>query len=66
MANKSLFSSLTSKFARADTVNKAGGRAYQFTPKHALAQIAATGTFNGVFYASAESQLDEVRKLVDK
>ena len=66
MANKTLFSSIKSKFTRADTVNEAGGRAYKFTPKHALAQMAATGCFNGVFYASAQSQLDEMRKLIDQ
>jgi len=32
MANKTLFSSIKSKFTRTDTVNEAGGRAYQFTP----------------------------------
>ena len=32
----------------------------------ALAQMAATGCFNGVFYASAQSQLDEMRKLIDQ
>lgn len=66
MANKTLFSSIKSKFTRTDTVNEAGGRAYKFTPKHALAQMAATGCFNGVYYGSAESQLDEMRKLIDQ
>jgi 60 kDa SS-A/Ro ribonucleoprotein len=66
MANKTLFSSIKSKFTRTDTVNEAGGRAYKFTPKHALAQMAATGCFNGVYYASAESQLDEMRKLIEQ
>jgi hypothetical protein len=66
MANKTLFSSIKSKFTRTDTVNEAGGRAYKFTPKHALAQMAATGCFNGVFYASAQSQLDEMRAAVDQ
>src|SRR5690606_38386329 len=37
-----------------------------FAPKHALAQMAATGCFNGVFYASAQNQLDEMRKLIDQ
>jgi len=66
MANKTLFSSIKSKLTRTDTFNEAGGRAYKFTPKHALAQMAATGCFNGVFYASAQSQLDEMRKLIDQ
>ena len=66
MANKTLFSSIKSKLTRTDTVNEAGGRAYKFTPKHALAQMAATGCFGGVYYASAESQLDEMRAAVDQ
>lgn len=66
MANKTLFSSSTSRLPRANTVNEAGGRAYQLSPKHALAQIAATGCFNGVYYASAASQLNEVITLIDQ
>lgn len=66
MANKTLFSSITNKFTRTNTVNEAGGRAYKLAPKHALAQMAATGCFGGVYYASAESQLDELRKLIDR
>ena len=41
MANKTLFSSIKSKLPRTDSYNEAGGRAYKFTPKHALAQMAA-------------------------
>ncbi len=70
MVNKSLFSSLFSRgnrnFPQADSINEAGGLAYRFTPKHALAQIAATGCFNGVFYGSAASQLVELRALIDQ
>ena len=66
MANKTLFSSIKSEFARTDTVNEAGGRAFKFAPKHALAQMAATGCFGGVFYTSAQSQLDQMRKLIDQ
>ena len=66
MANKSLFQSITSVIPRATTVNEAGGPAYKFEPKHALAQMAATGTFGNVFYASAQTQLDEMRKLIDQ
>jgi 60 kDa SS-A/Ro ribonucleoprotein len=57
MANKSLFSSLKSLLPRADTRNAAGGRAYALTPRHALAQLAATGCFNGAYYTEAEQQL---------
>ncbi|MCG8649699.1 MAG: TROVE domain-containing protein [Pirellulales bacterium] len=66
MANKSLFSSITSVLPRATTVNEAGGPAYKFPAKHALAQLAATGTFGNVFYTSAQDQLDQLRKLIDE
>ena len=64
MANKSLFSGLKSLLPRADVRNEAGGRAYRLTPKHALAQLAATGCFNGVYYAEAEQQLAALLALV--
>ena len=66
MANKSLFSSLKSKPPRATARNEAGGAAYALAPKHALAQLAATGCFGNTFYATAETQLDELRKLIDQ
>lgn len=66
MANKSLFASLTNRFTRANAVNEAGGRAYKLEPKHALAQVAATGSFGNAFYSTAETQLDEVLKLIDE
>ena len=66
MANKSLFASLKSRFVRANTRNEAGGRAYALPAKHALAQLAATGCFNGMYYATAEAQLDAFRTLVDQ
>ncbi|MFI4861868.1 MAG: RNA-binding protein [Phycisphaerales bacterium JB063] len=64
MANKSLFKSLAGKLApKADTRNEAGGTAYAFDARHALAQYAATGTLNGTFYASAHDQLETVLGL---
>jgi 60 kDa SS-A/Ro ribonucleoprotein len=54
MANKSLFASLKSRLVRADARNEAGGRAYKLDAKHALAQLAATGCFNGTFYVAAD------------
>ena len=66
MANKSLFSSLKSLFPRATARNDAGGPAYALEPKHALAQLAATGCFNGTFYADAEKQLDTLKSLVSQ
>jgi 60 kDa SS-A/Ro ribonucleoprotein len=63
MANKTLFHSATSQLPRADAFNEAGGRAYRLPPKHALAQLAATGCFNGVYYAEAEDQLSTLLTL---
>ena len=56
MANSTLFASLKSLLPRADTRNEAGGRAYTLPPKHALAQLAATGCFNGTYYTGADTQ----------
>ena len=64
MANKSLFASLKGLLPRADARNEEGAPAYRLPPKHALAQIAATGCFNGTFYASAGEQLDALRTLI--
>jgi len=66
MANKSLFSSITSFLPRASTVNEAGGDAFKLEAKDALAQLAATGTFGNAFYANAQTQLDTMRKLIDE
>jgi len=64
MANKTLFASASSHLPPANTVNEAGGLAFALPPKQALAQVAATGCFNGTFYASAESQLKELQSLI--
>ena len=64
MANKTLFSNATGKLPRATTLNEAGGRAYGLSPKHALAQLSATGTFNGVYYTDARTQLIQIRDLI--
>lgn len=69
MANKSLFNSNVNSLRNvpeATAVNAAGGRAYEFTPKHALAQIAATNCFNGTYYVDAESNLKIAKEAVDK
>jgi 60 kDa SS-A/Ro ribonucleoprotein len=54
------------RLPKANAVNEAGGVAYKLEPKHALAQVAATGTFGNAFYSTAETQLDEVLKLIDE
>jgi 60 kDa SS-A/Ro ribonucleoprotein len=66
MANLNLFASLKSLLPRADGRNEEGARAYQMPPKQALAQVAATGCFNGTFYAQAEDQLATLLALVNQ
>ncbi len=68
MANKRVFKSAPAgkKVPPADTVNRAGGAAYKLGEKAALAQYAATGTFNDTFYQTGESQIAEVMALVPK
>jgi 60 kDa SS-A/Ro ribonucleoprotein len=65
MANKSVFKSAAPghKVPAADTTNRAGGAAYTLSNEAALAQYAATGTFNDTFYSTGESQVDEVITL---
>ena len=60
MANKTLFSSIKSQLRRDrhSTTRPAAGPT-SLAPKHALAQLAATGCFNGTYYAAAETQLDD-------
>lgn len=73
MANKSLFKSATvpasvkvnaKKWEQ--STNEAGGAAFSFPDKLALAQFAVTGTFNNIFYTDAESQLTKVKELTAK
>jgi 60 kDa SS-A/Ro ribonucleoprotein len=67
MANKSIFSTKsTSKFPVANTVNLAGGVAYDLGAEGALAQYVVTGTLNQTFYASADEQVDKVLELAGK
>jgi len=64
MANVQLFQSLKNKFLPVATaINAEGAPAYELTPKHRLAQYAATGCLNATFYASAEAQLATVMEL---
>ncbi|MEM1388038.1 MAG: RNA-binding protein [Pseudomonadota bacterium] len=58
MANKSLFASTAGRLVpRADAINEAGAPAYAYDARHALAQLAVTGTFADTFYQSAEMDL---------
>lgn len=67
MANKSLFRSILGKLLpKTDTTNQAGGRAYAFPERHALAQYASTGCLNGVYYSTAQEQLEQVLELATR
>lgn len=64
MVNKNLFQTVRGMFTpKTDTLNEAGGTAYKLTPKHALAQYAATGCFSNTFYTDAGEQLEKVLVL---
>jgi 60 kDa SS-A/Ro ribonucleoprotein len=67
MANRNIFQNIRGLLVPAtDTTNDAGGRAYALSPEAALARLAATGCFNGTFYASAETQLERVLELANE
>jgi 60 kDa SS-A/Ro ribonucleoprotein len=64
MANTQLFQSLKGKFLpQANAANFEGAPAYAMSPRHQLAQYAATGCLNATYYASAEAQLETVLEL---
>ncbi len=64
MANKSLFKSIIGKMLpTATALNHEQSIAYEMSPRHKLAQYAATGCLNSTFYADASEQLDTVRSL---
>ena len=65
MANLQLFQSAkqTSLLPAALAVNAEGAPAYALSPRHQLAQYAATGCLNTTFYASAEAQLAMLLEL---
>lgn len=64
MANKGLFQSVVGQwFPATNALNSEAAPDYAFSAKHALAQYAATGCFNGTFYASAATQLAEIHRL---
>jgi 60 kDa SS-A/Ro ribonucleoprotein len=61
MANLQLFNTRRGgQLPAANALNEAGGLAYSLSPKHQLAQLAATGCLNNTFYAQAQDQLETV------
>jgi 60 kDa SS-A/Ro ribonucleoprotein len=64
MANPQLFQSARGRsLPPADALNHEGAPACAFSPKHRLAQYAATGCLSGTFYAGAEAQLETILAL---
>jgi 60 kDa SS-A/Ro ribonucleoprotein len=64
MANKTLFKSLVGKLIPAtNAINEERAPAYKLSPKHQLAQYAATGCLNTTFYATADEQLAKMLEL---
>ena len=67
MANFQLFQSVKGKFLPpADAVNAEQAPAYAMSPRHQLAQYAATGCLNATYYANAEAQLATVLELCEQ
>ena len=67
MASTTLFKSSRGPLVpRTDTLNRAGGKAYALSPKHALAQYAATGCLSATYYATAEEDLEKVLALASQ
>lgn len=55
MANKSVFASIKGRFLpKATAKNAHAAPAYAYSDVHALAQVAVTGTFGGMFYQSPQ------------
>ena len=64
MANKTLFKSLIGKLIpTTDAINEERAPAYALSPKHQLAEYAATVCLNTTFYATADEQLTKVLEL---
>jgi 60 kDa SS-A/Ro ribonucleoprotein len=56
----------TTKLTPANARNAAGGLAYKLSPKHALAQIAATGCLGNTFYAQGDAQVATLCALAEQ
>ena len=64
MVNTHLFQTLRGVLLPAATaLNASQAPAYAYTPRHRLAQLAATGCLGQTFHANAEAQLDAVQAL---
>lgn len=66
MANRNLFHTLFAELPETYAVNLSQAVAYEYTPKHKLAQLAMTGCLNQTYYADAEAQLADVLALTSE
>lgn len=67
MVNTQLFQTLKGALLPAALARNAEqAPAYAFSPRHQLAQLAATGCLSQTFYANAEDQLDKVTALTQE
>ncbi|WP_300073854.1 RNA-binding protein [uncultured Ruegeria sp.] len=66
MANKSVFASIKGRLLpKATARNAHGAPAYAYSDAHALAQVAVTGTFGGMFYQSPQEELEYVLHVAE-
>ena len=66
MANKSVFASIKGRLLpAAKAQNKHAAPAYAYTDAHALAQVAVTGTFGGMFYQNPQDELEYVLEIAE-
>lgn len=67
MVNVQLFATSKGRLLPpSDTVNAAGAPAYALSPRHQLAQYAATGCLHATYYAGADVQLATVTTLCEQ
>lgn len=66
MANKSVFASIKGRLLpKATAKNAHAAPAYAYSDAHALAQVAVTGTFGGMFYQSPQEELEYVLDVAE-
>ena len=66
MANKSVFASIKGRLLpKATARNAHGAPAYAYSDAHALAQVAVTGTFGGMFYQTPKDELEYVLDVAE-
>ena len=66
MANKSVFASVKGRLLPKPTARNAhAAPAYAYSDAHALAQVAVTGTFGGMFYQKPEDELEYTVMLAE-